>query len=173
MTMMTIVVAMGVAAVHRNSVLRIVACGLALNLFYICHVGSDFMAGRFLAAPFMLAVLILCSADVFANSKHAKLLCATLLMYALINPAHPLSNIPTDSETCRINQGFSSIADERGYYSHTNNLIAWLHNHPLPFDRCAIAAKYASPSAHKPIAFGVVGSMGFITSATILWIYGG
>jgi arabinofuranosyltransferase len=90
------------------------AAGIASYVLYVCWVGGDFMSGRFLTAPFLLAVLML-SVSVQPHPRGA----LALAMVALFAGQRMLLPMPTDVPThCSVPP--SGVVDERAcYVEHT------------------------------------------------------
>jgi arabinofuranosyltransferase len=86
------------------------AAGIASYVLYVCWVGGDFMSGRFLTAPFLMAVLML-SISVQMHPRGA----LALAMVALFAGQRLLLPLPADIPNhCPVPP--SGIVDERGCY---------------------------------------------------------
>ena len=96
--------------------------GMALYVAYVVRVGGDFMAGRFLTAPFLIAVILL----VRNIPSSAKLLYVGILLvvvflgflvpnsrWYVINSSSPLNDITNPS----------GIIDEYDFYASASGLI--------------------------------------------------
>jgi arabinofuranosyltransferase len=59
MTLILIVAGAGVALLSRRPRELAALCGVAIYLFYLLRIGGDFMLGRFLSAPLVVAVILL------------------------------------------------------------------------------------------------------------------
>jgi arabinofuranosyltransferase len=59
-TLATVVAVLAATARPSMRAFWPLSCGIGLYLLYILRIGGDFMAGRFFAAPFFLAILMLC-----------------------------------------------------------------------------------------------------------------
>jgi arabinofuranosyltransferase len=90
------------------------AAGIGSYLLYVIWIGGDFMSGRFLTAPFLVAVLLL-SVTVHLHPRGA----LALAMVALFAGQRLLLPLPNDVATgCEVPP--SGIADERAcYVEHT------------------------------------------------------
>ena len=97
-------------ATPRSRTLLAHAVGIALYLLYICWVGGDFMSGRFLTAPFLVAVLLLSM-----NVERQPGAAVALAALALLAGQRLLSPMPVDiANHCPIPP--SGIVDERSCY---------------------------------------------------------
>jgi arabinofuranosyltransferase len=114
-----LVILLGIVAplLTRNRLLLPHALGVLLYLLYVVRVGGDFMAGRFLTAPFLLALLVLFHGVVPAlPGPLTRLAAAVVLFVPLTTRSSPLEESgPPD---CVISE--SGISDERDCYrAHT------------------------------------------------------
>jgi arabinofuranosyltransferase len=149
---------LGVMLARRST--RGLAAGLALHLGYLVWTGADFMLGRFLAAPFLIAVVLLVReaarlpGRIWSWTPHlAALLAAVLLPHTPLNS--PLSF--ADEEFCH------GVADERGYYFPTTSLWARLHTpaDKFPDHEWAREGRYHSNRDRKLVGFVNVGFYGY------------
>jgi arabinofuranosyltransferase len=110
--LLAIVVAIWARPRSRTSLA--LAGGIACYVLYVCWVGGDFMSGRFLTAPFLLAVLLL-STSVQLHPRAA----LALAVIALFAGQRLLLPVPVDVGThCPVPP--SGIVDERAcYVEHT------------------------------------------------------
>lgn len=98
---------------------QLLAVGIGLYLLYVLRIGGDFMAGRFFAAPFLVAVALIVSRSRFGGFAiwrdrrlHAAL--ALVAVLALLNPYPPvIFSLRTQPYRARMEQG---IADEKMVY---------------------------------------------------------
>lgn len=106
-------IGLGLGFAVRDRVWRWLALGMVLYVGYVVKVGGDFMAGRFLLPPFVLALWLLSSA------RHVPpALLAVPLLGALLAPPAWLQGpaadrVPTDPATIAAAHG---IVDERCVY---------------------------------------------------------
>ncbi len=97
----------------RDRRLVALAAGCVLYLLYVVGVGGDFMSGRFLSAPFALAVVVVAR----AVSRRARWISlAAVLAFGLLSPASPLRGDagPRTPEEAIDAHG---VSDERAFYA--------------------------------------------------------
>ena len=107
--------------------------GLALGglfyVFYVVSVGGDFMSGRFLTEPFVIALVLLTStaSDSRFESKWVpRILIAGAVLQGLF---HPLSSWKSGVDFTHYDWDDAAIADERGYYyADTGLIMLWRYD---------------------------------------------
>ena len=119
---------LGVALVRmrKSLVLAAFALGSALYLAYVVSIGGDFMSGRFLTVPFLVAV-----AALVATGRRAVLAVLPIaLVLGLLSATGPLR---TTTSFHAPNWDDAGIADERGwYYPHLGLLPMLLEQRDPP-----------------------------------------
>jgi arabinofuranosyltransferase len=95
------------------------ALGGLLYLIYIIGVGGDFMSGRFLTEPFVLALVLLVHAENLPQLP-ARILGAAALCQGLL---HPYSPWRSGTAFTHYEWDDAAIADERGYYYADTGLL--------------------------------------------------
>lgn len=165
---------LGTPFLFRDGRYTAVALGGVLYMAYVVKVGGDFMQGRFLAAPFFLAILLLVRLKGFARPMVA--MAATVLVVALSMQA---PNAPLfTGQNYRNNTDFKDahgIGDERKFYMSVSGLSLWDGHKPLPTHAYAETGRQAQ-AAGKYLAptHGAVGFRGFFygPKAYIIDYYG-
>ena len=105
-------------AVRTRGAIAIVL-GLILHLTYIVSIGGDFMSGRFLAVPFVAAVIVL--VRLMPLEPRGWLPAYVVLgAAALASPAWPLTS---DSRVGGIDSKRGGIVDERAVYFPTRSFL--------------------------------------------------
>jgi len=100
------------------------ALGGLLYIVYVVLVGGDFMSGRFLTEPFVLALVLLVHAESLPRQA-VRVLAAAALCQGLL---HPYSPWRSGSDFTHDQWDDAAIADERGYYyNDTGLLYLWKH----------------------------------------------
>jgi arabinofuranosyltransferase len=110
----------GVAAgAARRGLPRLMAAGVGCYLLYTVAIGGDFMAGRFLAVPLVLSLLIL-GRLMTLDPRPAYTAAAVLLVMGL-----SASQVTLRSDSSFDARGVRStgIIDERAVYFHTQSLV--------------------------------------------------
>jgi len=118
-TLTTIGLACVLALAVRTRAAIAVSIGLILHLTYIVSIGGDFMSGRFLAVPFVAAVIVL--VRLMPLEPRGWLPAYVVLgAAALASPAWPLTS---DSRVGGIDSKRGGIVDERAVYFPTRSLL--------------------------------------------------
>jgi len=136
-TLITILIAcISVFLAQRGSLLPWVI-GLMLYLLYVVRVGGDFMVGRFLSAPLVIAVIILSQYHWPRTLIPVISLAGLFIFIGLLSPAPSIFSgqeytgfikfMHPDYHTRR-----SGIADERGGYYQSSGLLKVLSGMPFP-----------------------------------------
>ncbi|MSO49982.1 MAG: hypothetical protein EXQ49_08795 [Acidobacteria bacterium] len=117
-TLTAIGVALIVATIERSKEAWFSAAGIVLTLVYVVWIGGDFMSGRFLAAPVLMAVWMLVRMQRLTQAEWWPVL-AVLAVAAIASPQLPVRSDRTfDSSGTH-----SGIVDERGVYFQTWSLL--------------------------------------------------
>jgi arabinofuranosyltransferase len=139
------------------------ASGIGLYALYVVRVGGDFMSGRFLAAPFFVAVMLLCSARA-PESRTARLglfaAAAGLLVLAVSRPLCPIRSGRNYGRDPNDTIDLRGIADERRfYYAYTGLLREDPSKTPLnhPWALEGFEARKAGVSVQRWRAVGLRG----------------
>ncbi|NTV62034.1 MAG: hypothetical protein HGA65_00655 [Oscillochloris sp.] len=114
----------------RNWRATALSFGIVLYLLYIVRIGGDFMTGRFLTAPLIVAASLIASE---LRAKPAYLIAILITLIGLINPRGVLSSdsdeyLKNTAETDFLTQRFHGIIDERAYYFDYRSLAAFGRN---------------------------------------------
>lgn len=117
-TLTAIGAALVVATIERSREVWFTAAGIVMSLVYVVWIGGDFMSGRFLAAPVLMAVWLLVRVHRLSEWEWRPVL-VVLALAALASPQLPV----------RTNSAFNAaephagIVDERGVYFPTWSLL--------------------------------------------------
>ncbi len=89
--------------------------GMLLYLLYTVKIGGDFMAGRFLTEPFLIAIILLVHTSFPVSKSNWTLALAIIMLFTIITPNsrwYPLirSSLVMDQ---------TGVADERAFYEDT------------------------------------------------------
>jgi arabinofuranosyltransferase len=124
-TLVTTAGGVAVAVVRRERAFVALGVGVLLQLAYVVWIGGDFMSGRFLTGPLLLAVVVLARLEWSGKSTLVAAVAAVAL--ALLLPHSPL-RAPThygddvDSPWDHIDE--RGITDERAYWFHYTGLFS-------------------------------------------------
>lgn len=159
-----------VVIAHRRSSLAL-AAGILLYLAYVVEIGGDFMAGRFLTAPFLLAVLIFAHDPLpdrsspwltpFARFHWRHALVAALAFGALTLNSRWLPDYPT-----LVGLMPHGIADERSYYVNSTGIFTIGFGPTMPRSTWAKAG-LALRGSGKTVVYYNLGFYGFMAGPTV------
>ncbi len=117
-TLTAIGVALIVATIERSKEAWLGAAGIVATLVYVVWIGGDFMSGRFLAAPVLVAVWMLVRVQRLTQADWWPVL-AVLAVAAIASPQLPVRS----DRTFDVSGTHSGIVDERGVYFQTWSLM--------------------------------------------------
>jgi arabinofuranosyltransferase len=164
LTLVTIFAALLVAALRRRH--AAIAGGAALYLLYILWIGGDFMNGRFLTAPFVLAVAILVHEASRLSGPLVLSGAAVVVIVGLLPAGAPLASGPEygrDRDSLIDPYG---IADERAYYFRKSGLWNGAAT-ALPRDDKWLEATTARECRFPLLIAGAIGFYGYEAGPTI------
>ena len=134
--------------------------GMLLYIVYTVRVGGDFMAGRFLTPPFLMAVILLVR-NIPSSAKllYAGIFLAVLLLgflvpnsrWYVVNPSAQFSD-PRDP---------SGIIDEYDYYANAAALINFQRNVVMPNSPLTQAGLHEQQIHDKVVVFNAIGYFGY------------
>jgi arabinofuranosyltransferase len=110
-------------SLHRGHLYhRGLALGIVLYGVYIISIGGDFMVGRFLTAPLIMASVLVATLTPPHVASYA--VAVPLLLIGLINPVNPLvSNFASAGQVDPTFSDSNGVTDERLYYAETSGLL--------------------------------------------------
>ena len=126
LTLLAIASVLAIAVARREAAGLALTLGILLHLVYVTRVGGDFMSGRFLTAPLVVAAFVLAQARL--DVRLAGSLALAALALAGLTPLSPL-RAPLDYAQGKKSPEFiaaNGIADERGYWYTVSGL--WSEN---------------------------------------------
>lgn len=142
-----------------------VVAGIVFYLVYTVRIGGDFMSGRFLAAPFLMAVALVAQLRLAASDR--LLAAAAGILLSLSSPASPLW-LERDFGTRQIfplgNQlqtDWWGVADERWVYFRSASLAHWRPGQTLPASFRVFGAATSVQQASVIEPGGAIGYYGF------------
>ena len=114
------IIAAGIILGLIGSILsKLMSAGVILYLLYVISIGGDFMEGRFLTAPFFLALIVV--AREAPNGLGSLAILAAVLV---LGSSTVYSNILSGPAYSNTDIGSNGIADERGFYYQRFGLLA-------------------------------------------------
>ena len=137
-----------------------VSAGLALYLVYVVRIGGDFMSGRFLTAPLLVAVIVL-SRSPAARSVRALLLTLGLVVLIGLSSARPTV---FSGENYGFNLGYMDahgVSDERAYYYQSTSLLSAARGVNVPDHELAQAGRAARDASDRVLVASAIGMLGF------------
>ncbi len=121
-TLTVVALAAWLALRSRARALTTVGVGLLLSVFYTIWVGGDHMGGRFFAAPFFCAALLLVW---FVRGRAATVaMSVALAAYNLAAPLAPIKSGPGYEQAWPWRET-NGIQDVRGYHHRATNLLLY------------------------------------------------
>ena len=143
-TLVGLALGLGVGIALGPKLLRAWASGVLVYLSYVVWVGGDFMGGRFLAVPLLVALLVLAASPIqFANSPQSELVPITagvvtvslLFAGAGLTGARVTALVNPQEERWEVDQNFNAgIVDARGSsVSQDRDLKGLIDNLSLAF----------------------------------------
>ena len=170
-TLMVIVAACIAGATSRGRD-RLVTVGLALSLVYVVRVGGDFMSGRFLTAPFIVAVALL-AASSWRMSRTDTVLALSVVVLAGIGARQ--SPLVTGPGFGSDPHGYRTIADtgitdERQYYYRSTGLLRAVYGLIEPPDTAWVKEGLAARTSTPVTVRGVVGIFGYFAGPDVFII---
>ncbi|MBN2290094.1 MAG: hypothetical protein JXQ83_12230 [Candidatus Glassbacteria bacterium] len=158
------VIAAGLLAflVNRDKRMVPVAAGIILYLMYVVKIGGDFMSGRFLAAPFLCAVVLLSRCEVLFSGRLSYAgAWGVALLLGLSTPNPPVlsgADYGKNRDDRLIKQG---ICDERAYYYQWTGLLNSGREGPWPAGDWADQGRELRKKREKFLMKNNIGMVGF------------
>lgn len=154
-----------VALPRRNGPL---ATGLLLYLLYVVRIGGDFMTGRYLAAPLLVAVCLLGRSAIGMPRVAAIAAAAGIALLGLGMTKRPpiLTGRHTFDVQPRDIYGVGGIDDERAFYSRYTGLLRYTRALPLPHNVDVQAGKAARGKKEVIVTTGI-GFFGFFAGPAV------
>jgi arabinofuranosyltransferase len=166
-TLAVIGAAVVAAAAARRAVAASLALGAVLYLAYVVRIGGDFMSGRFLSAPFLLAVLALLRAGVLERRVPRLVALAAVAVLGLAGPRATVRSGPRADLDAGELIDPHGVADERRYYFH----VLGLWNGQPGWERPVLAGRIRGLELRRagtPLAVeGGVGETGYLAGPAV------
>lgn len=167
LTPLLILAAIALAARRRDERSFPIALGIVLQLLYTVRIGGDFMMGRFLAAPFLAAAVLLARRPCLDDRRATALAAAVVLGLGLAAPDPTWLSGPHFGAGRADARGAGGVADERAvYFPHTSLLGAAGRAAPvdMPWANNGLRARLAgTPVVQKR----TIGFFGYYAGPTV------
>jgi arabinofuranosyltransferase len=146
--------------VARSAASWSIAAGLMLYTMYIVRIGGDFMTGRFLTAPFLLAVLFFVHRGVPRWMTMRLAVATAVLIVVAFAPRSNFSGADFGSGDRLSYVAATGISDERAFYYQWTGLLPVLKGRQIsetPWARQGRALAAAGPRVVPSKSVGIVG----------------
>jgi len=143
--------------------LRPLVFGIVAYVGYVVWSGGDFMAGRMLSTPLVLAVGIVASAGMFGERAPWSAVPAVALLGAMALHS-PLGRNALDRGDNLMNNG---VADERGFYFGDNGLLNYNRDAVFPGGNGQVNAHQTRDRGILVVEFGQNGLFAFFAGPTV------
>jgi arabinofuranosyltransferase len=162
-TPLVIAAALVAALVSRRPRLLSLAAGIVLYVAYTVWIGGDFMSGRFLAAPLLVAVVILCNLELRRGAYLAAVSLAVLV--GLLSPRPVLlagfDYAPPESSVFSAIDA-QGIADERAFYYPATGFLSVGRRSHFPSHEWALQGLAAREQPVRVVVRDPLGMYGFM-----------
>ena len=144
-----------------------IAAGLLLYLIYIVRIGGDFMTGRFLAAPFFVAILVFVHRGVprWMSMRMAVAVAAVVLITMAPRTNFSGSTFGDGGRLSYIEP--SGISDERAFYYQWTGLLPVLHGARVSETAWALEGRSLASTGPRVAASRSVGLVGYYAGPTV------
>jgi len=165
-TVATVVAGCAVALAGRQRRELAVVAAIVLYVVYTVRIGGDFMSGRFVAAPFLMAVVLV--ARLPLSPAEGRLAALAAACIALSSPASPLRferNFGTEQIFPRGNALQTDrwgVADERWIYFRSASLVHLNPGQKVPASMRLFGAEISVQRASLVQPLGAIGYYGFL-----------
>ena len=165
-------VVVGAAAlfVARRRILEevLLMAGVGLYIAYVIWIGGDFMSGRFLAAPLLVAAAILARWRPEAPGVFALLPCLAVALVGLSTPNSPVYSGADYAAQHRSRASDPArITDERAFYYHETGLLRAGREVTMPNHPSAQEGRIARDKGPAVVVRGGVGFFGYYAGPRI------
>ena len=168
LTLGVVVAGLLVVLVVRDRDSLALALGVLLSLVYVVRVGGDFMSGRFLAAPFLVMVILLSRARLTLS---VPAFATVALLLALRTLANPHSNLMAGADYGDDRHGQfmdgKGIADERARYYGGMGLLRVRRGLSLPDYSWRTEGEQARLAGEAVVIREAVGLFGFFAGPRV------
>ncbi|MFH1070734.1 MAG: hypothetical protein V1794_14050 [Candidatus Glassbacteria bacterium] len=159
LTLPVILVSLVCAFISRDRKLVVLAWGVVLYLFYVVKIGGDFMAGRFLTAPLLVAAAIATRLNVLEPGRR---LAGSIIAAAILGLVSSRNPFFSGADYGRPAPGSSNhVMDERGFYYQDTGLLRAKSGTPMPTGQWASQGMIYKQMERKFVHRTSIGMAGF------------
>jgi arabinofuranosyltransferase len=166
-TLSTIAAAVLAMFVTKGVRQKMLALGAFTYVLYTISVGGDFMAGRFFALPFLMAVLLLANLPKRRITALAGV--GLLVVLNVVNPLAPMKTIPAAERGLDIGWNWrlqNGVKDERGAIASGVSPLTYEVFRRMPDNLMAREGRSLSASPEKVLVHPWIGVTGFYAGPT-------
>ncbi|ENV79378.1 MULTISPECIES: hypothetical protein [Acinetobacter] len=143
----------------KKYVNKLLGFGLALYIFYLIHVGADYMYGRFLTIPFIISLFIV----VTNLRKDLRILKLALVLGLVLSSYNLYQYTFKDIKSFEISN--NNFTDERAFYYPTTSLLLTLQENNRSIADHFIETRFIfEDPVTQPTALHTMGFNGYIVS---------
>ncbi len=136
LTMLTIAGAVTIAVIRKTKRHFPMLAGALLFMVYTVYIGGDFMSGRFLTGPLLIAAIVISTLKLPKSYAGILAPLAVVLVIGLSSPYCPIHSGTGygcgDRNSAIVIWQANGMADERGQYYCSTGLMNWTRGLPTP-----------------------------------------
>ena len=169
---LTVIGAAFVAAIRNRGRDWLVASGILLSIIYVVRVGGDFMSGRFLTAPFVVATVLL-AATSWRLARTDVVLALSVVVLAGIDARQPplISGREFGYELAPYRAiAHTGITDERQFYYRSTGLLRAIEGLLVPPETPWVQEGLAARDSLPVTVRGDVGFFGYFAGPRVFII---
>jgi arabinofuranosyltransferase len=137
------------------------AGGILLHVAYVVWIGGDFMSGRFLSAPLLMAAALLARVPLPAGGCCAWAPAALMLALGFVAPSPNVTSGSAFNRKTLDRVDGLHIADERLYYWKVTGWLAADRKNPVPDHWLAAEGRLAKQNGIKVVTAAAIGFFGY------------
>ncbi|MEZ4448703.1 MAG: hypothetical protein R3B09_04420 [Nannocystaceae bacterium] len=155
-----IVAGLATIAIRRDRAAAPIAAAIVLHLAYVVWIGGDFMGGRFLTVPLLLALVAIARAPLRSPRAYLPAIAAALVL-AVLGQRPPFATREADHWRPGDPRDHLGVADERSFYAESSSLLAWRPGRSLPDHRWRRLGEAGPPDGGDLVVFSTLGFYGY------------
>lgn len=151
-------------AYNADRGLLMLSVGVLLYVAYTIKIGGDYMSGRFLAAPFIVSLLVLSRID-FDDTLEFSIIMGVALALGIWSPRPP---IQTSDQYAGLGSSSQGVDDERGYRHNDTSLLKLSRERSLKDAGGWVADGVKANQDHTPVSvYRNIGYYGFFAGPEV------